>query len=154
MIERQLETLENVNELAERFAKIIHPGLLIFLHGDLGVGKTTFVRALLTAMGHEGTVKSPTYTLVESYFLSSMTVYHLDLYRLKDPEELSYLGIEDYLTENALTLIEWPEQGNGVLPVPDMLFNYHYDDHYQGRRLEIVGVSPRGKKCVEEFNAL
>jgi tRNA threonylcarbamoyladenosine biosynthesis protein TsaE len=149
----KLTTLEEVNVLAQRFAKVVQPGLLIFLHGDLGVGKTTFVRALLGAMGYEGHVKSPTYTLIESYHVSDIVVHHLDLYRLRDPEELLYIGIEDYLSAS-LTLIEWPDHGKGVLPAADIDFRYSYDADYQARALSIVGLSLHGKKCVEALDAL
>ncbi|MFM7120423.1 MAG: tRNA (adenosine(37)-N6)-threonylcarbamoyltransferase complex ATPase subunit type 1 TsaE [Gammaproteobacteria bacterium] len=117
--------------LAER----LPAAALVFLHGDLGAGKTTLVRAVLRGLGYAESVKSPTYTIIETHDLGSRMVYHFDLYRIMDPDELWLIGIDDVLSSDALKLVEWPERGAGVLPVPDVELWLWAEGG--GRRLEI-----------------
>ena len=106
---------------------------IVFLRGDLGAGKTTLVRGLLRGLGHQGPVRSPTYTLIEPYEVAGQRLYHLDLYRLGDPEELEFLGLRDLLDGEALLLVEWPERGAGVLPEPQLTVDIEHAP--PGRRI-------------------
>jgi len=117
------DTLKLGQLLGESLKQAAAPLSVVFLKGDLGMGKTTLCRGLLGAFDYNGAVKSPTYTLVEEYALVGHTLYHFDIYRLGDPEELEYMGIRDFLCagEAPVTcIIEWPEKGRGVLPSPDL----------------------------------
>ncbi|MCK4842240.1 MAG: tRNA (adenosine(37)-N6)-threonylcarbamoyltransferase complex ATPase subunit type 1 TsaE [Methylococcales bacterium] len=100
--------------------RILPKKCLVFLKGDLGAGKTCLTRGVLRASGHKGVVKSPTYTLVEEYDTAKGKFFHFDLYRLKDPEELEWMGMSDYLGQQSLCFIEWPEKGHGFLPSADI----------------------------------
>ncbi|HNB84617.1 MAG: tRNA (adenosine(37)-N6)-threonylcarbamoyltransferase complex ATPase subunit type 1 TsaE [Pseudomonadales bacterium] len=129
-------------------AEVVAAGIL-FLRGDLGSGKTTLSRGLLHGLGHQGAVKSPTYTLVEPYLLSELALYHFDLYRLADEKELEYLGVRDYFREDSLCLIEWPERGEPLLPSPDLEIRLKWIE--KGRWCEIEGCSDRGRMWLAQL---
>lgn len=136
----------------ERLARVLRPGLLLFLQGELGAGKTTLARGIARGLGHRGAVKSPTYTIVEPYRDLAVPLYHFDLYRLGDAEELEYLGIRDYFSGAALLLVEWPERGRGVLPAPDLRLRLEVLP--SGRRLQADGESAAGRRCLRALAAL
>ena len=126
--------------------------MTIHLEGELGAGKTTLTRGLLVALGHTGKVKSPTYTLVEQYEIASRIVYHFDLYRLSDPEELDYIGLDDYLSGNALCLFEWPQQGGDYLPMPDLIIKLHYKN--TGRQVTLIALSNSAQPIYQHLKQL
>lgn len=124
--------------------------LSVDLEGELGAGKTTLVRGLLGALGHAGRVPSPTYTLVEPYVLAGYRVYHVDLYRIRDPREIDDLGLADQLTTGSLALVEWPDHGAGRLPAPDLVLRLAAQG--EGRALDAVARSPRGAAVLERWS--
>jgi tRNA threonylcarbamoyladenosine biosynthesis protein TsaE len=140
-------------QLASRMAACLPPAgpLVIHLRGDLGTGKTTLTRGMLHALGWQGAVRSPTYGLITEYRTGLGLVLHLDLYRLRDPEELAALGLMDYLSDSALWLIEWPEQADGArLPPADL--NALLEVKGTGRSLQLVSESEAGRKLLTELN--
>ena len=142
--------------LGRELAPLLASGMVIWLDGDLGAGKTTLVRALLRALGHTGPVKSPTYTLVEVYVVSSIYLYHFDFYRFNEPEEFADAGLGEYFRENALCLVEWPDKAAGYVPPADLalVFSFPEDTKLPGRRLELFARSEVGQECLNKLKAL
>ena len=145
LLKNEQQTLRFGRQLGQALLK----GCVIYLQGELGSGKTTFVRGLLAGLGYSGNVKSPTYTIVESYKLGGYDIYHFDLYRLADPEELEYLGIRDYFNENSVVLIEWPDKGLGYLPEPDVVIQLNYVE--DGRNVIIESKTKKGERLLRKI---
>lgn len=127
-------------------------GGVITLSGELGAGKTTLVRGLIHALGHDGAVRSPTYTLVEPYEFESGFVLHLDLYRLAGTDDLEPLGIREAVGSGALMLVEWPERADGALPPVDLEVRLAH--HAEGRTVASTAFSPLGERCAQVIDSI
>jgi tRNA threonylcarbamoyladenosine biosynthesis protein TsaE len=141
----------NIGTELAAIVKQQNKGLVVYLHGDLGAGKTTLTRGFVLGMGHTGKVKSPTYTLVEPYDLVGWHIYHFDLYRLSDPEELEFMGIRDYFNDDCCSFIEWPEKGAGFIVNADIHLNLAYSG--EQRELSIVAESLWGEDILRLLSA-
>ena len=142
-----LADAQETESLGERLGGVVTAGI-IYLNGDLGAGKTTLARGLLRGLGHVGKVRSPTYTLVEPYALATRQVYHLDLYRLSDAEELEWLGLRDMLADPSLLVVEWPERGSGYLPPADLIIDLDFSA--DGRIASLTAASPTGQQWLDQ----
>lgn len=148
---RYLADPEQTRQLGQDIAAALDGGLQVHLQGELGAGKTSLVRALIIALGYQGKVRSPTYTLVEPYQVDGRALWHLDLYRLADPEELEFLGIRDLEREEAVVLVEWPQRGEGMLPAPDLSIELIYKG--KGREARLTAQSPRGTRIIARLES-
>jgi len=147
----EIQSAASQEALGSKLASLLQPPLIVFLEGDLGTGKTTLTRGILRGLGHTGAVRSPTYTLLEPYDLGLMRLYHLDLYRLADPEELEYLGLGDLLGRESVLFVEWPQRGGTALPPRDLEIRLAYRG--PGRTLELIPHSQAGARLVEGLAA-
>ncbi len=136
--------------LADAISVEANRPLVIFLQGDLGAGKTTFSRGFIHSLGHTGAVKSPTYTLVEPYENTHVPIFHFDLYRLADPEELEFIGIRDYFQKRCILLVEWPVKGQGYLPQADLGVSVSVvkKNAHVGREARITAHSVEGRAVL------
>ena len=129
-------------------APALRPGLVVFLQGELGAGKTTFTRGILRGLGYLGKVKSPTYNLIELYKISRLYLYHFDFYRFNNPHEWEEAGFRDYFNADSICLVEWPEKADGLLPQADLKFIFKVAE---GRNVEIQADTEAGKLCVKRW---
>ena len=144
-LQHEADTQQLAGVLATAFSQGV-----IYLIGDLGAGKTTLTRYLLQALGHQGAVKSPTYTLVEPYDIKGQAIFHFDLYRLNDPYELELMGIRDYLeTENALFLFEWPSKGGEEIPEAELIINIEKSEDELTRIVTLTSSSSELQQALE-----
>jgi tRNA threonylcarbamoyladenosine biosynthesis protein TsaE len=146
-LEDEMDTLA----LGARLATGLEPGLIVYLRGDLGAGKTTLVRGVLRGLGYDGRVKSPTYTLVEDYRLSRLYLHHFDFYRFKDPAEWLDAGFRDSFTGRAVCLVEWPEKVGDLLPAADLEVNL--EPRESGRTARLDACSEAGTRCLQRLTA-
>ncbi|MFT6165031.1 MAG: tRNA threonylcarbamoyladenosine biosynthesis protein TsaE [Zhongshania aliphaticivorans] len=149
-MQRYLDGEADTVAAGQRLGRALQGGAVVYLGGQLGAGKTTFCRGVLQAFGHAGAVKSPTYTIVEPYEAGGVNVYHFDLYRLGDPEELEYMGIRDYFDNDAVCLVEWPERGAGILPLADIIVSIEAQG--AGRLLAARSATPRGQQILAQLS--
>jgi tRNA threonylcarbamoyladenosine biosynthesis protein TsaE len=140
--------------LGAALSRTLQPGMTVYLHGDLGAGKTTLTRALIHAAGYSGSVKSPTYTLAESYGIhlgqKEVEIIHFDLYRMASPEEFLEAGFREYFNEHNICIVEWPEKGERVLPSPDLNLFLHVAG--AARRVELAALSAKGSLCLSRLH--
>ena len=149
LLKEKLLNSEQTVLFGKRLSKACEVATCIYLHGTLGAGKTTLTRGFIQGLGHIGNVKSPTYTLVEPYELSVWQVYHFDLYRLSDPEELEFMGIRDYFSDTSHCLVEWPERGVGFLPDPDLDLTITYVG--EQREITLQANTDIGLRVLEQL---
>jgi len=153
MLKEKSFRLKNADETLDigfRFSKIIDKNLLIFLRGNLGAGKTTFVRGLIHGLGFQGRVKSPSYSLFEQYLLK-FTVNHFDLYRFKSSDEWFDAGFNEFINGHDVNLIEWPEMAENLLPRADMILNFEHTEN-DSRELIIIPSSDKGNECLSQLS--
>ena len=138
--------------LGSKLSEVLVPGLVVYLSGHLGAGKTTLARALLKGLGYTGKVKSPTYTLVELYAVSRLNLYHFDFYRFASSQEWLDAGFREYFTADAVCLVEWPEKAGGSLPKADVTITLSV--HETGRTVTIAAGTQEGEQCLKRLEQL
>ncbi len=149
-LQAHLADEKDTETLGSALATVLSPGLQIWLEGNLGMGKTTLTRGVLRGLGHEGKVKSPTYTLIEPYVVSRLDLYHFDFYRFNSPDEYLDAGLDEYFAGEGVCMVEWPDKAAPYLPPPDL--EVRLSPAAGGRRAEIFGHTEAGLRCANEMN--
>lgn len=150
MIETFLVDEAATQSFATRLAEVgARAPLLIYFYGEIGAGKTTFIRAYLHASGVQGSVKSPSFALIEPYQLSDRMIYHIDLYRLSHAGEIEDIGLRDYFNSKSICCVEWPQHAGSALPPPDLAVTLDYCQ--TGRQLKCIAQSPKGVKMISKL---
>jgi len=149
-VERRVAGAAEMEALGAKLAAHLGAARLIYLNGPLGAGKTTLVRGMLRGLGHAGAVKSPTFTLVEPYDFDNRVLYHFDLYRVNDPQELEFLGMRDYLSGKGVCVVEWAERAHGVLPTPDA--EIMISSAEKGRMVRLTTHTDRGRTLLDALS--
>lgn len=152
---RHLPAEADTLALGAAVAAGLRPGMVIYLRGDLGAGKTTLARGILQALGVTERIKSPTYTLVEPYNISSLYLYHFDFYRFDDPGEWDTAGLADCFRDDSICMVEWPERVGSSLPSPDLALTlaHHMDPTMPGRSLTLYAHTKTGERCLNAIIA-
>jgi tRNA threonylcarbamoyladenosine biosynthesis protein TsaE len=146
---RFLPTEADTLALGAALAPALEPGMVVFLSGELGAGKTTLARGILRGLGHAGKVKSPSFALVEPYTFSRLYLYHFDFYRFTDSRELGDAGFREYFNPESVCLVEWPENAAGKLPAADIRITLQVTG--TGRQLEIDADTEAGRRCLKRL---
>ena len=146
---RYLPAESDTLALGAALAPCLEPGMVVFLSGELGAGKTTLARGILRGLGHTGKVKSPSFALVEPYTFSRLYLYHFDFYRFSDPRELGDAGFREYFNPDSVCLVEWPENAAGMLPPADLRIALKVIG--SGRQFEIDADTEAGRRCLKRL---
>jgi tRNA threonylcarbamoyladenosine biosynthesis protein TsaE len=149
LLTRYLPEEPNTLAFGAELARHLQPGMVVYLSGELGAGKTTLARGILRGLGYAGRVKSPSYALVEPYKLSRLYLYHFDFYRFASPQELGEAGFKEHFNPDSVCLVEWPENAAGLLPAADIRSTMKVAG--SGRQLEIDADTETGRRCVEQL---